>query len=357
MNDLMITTMPIKPYEKINIGLMIAPTLCDILGSILNCKKVLAFNLLHSFEDKNVDLKKYIENIKNFNIRYNEIIKDTENVEKYLKKIEELYKKGIISINRGKILKCDCGKVEMLKTSVKYNKNGELYYWNDGKIICKFCEKECKEYVQNNLLLDIKKEYCKDISISPIFSKNEIKDLSNKFINKGILISKNRQNNYYIQIEGQKYYIDIDMLWMMFNQVEESKNQILIASNHQLYEMFISNYINNIFNNKNIHYIATPYLTNNENINFSEKIFSKDNEIYKKLCILYSLKWKHKTLNWNNGILEILNKLNDTDLNELYNFIINLPYDTNANVESVINNFLDNINLNNNIKVLKRGNQ
>ncbi len=29
MNDLM--TMSIKPYEKINIGLMIARTLCDIL--------------------------------------------------------------------------------------------------------------------------------------------------------------------------------------------------------------------------------------------------------------------------------------------------------------------------------------
>lgn len=83
MNDLMITTMPIKPYEKISIGLMIAPTLCDILGSILNCKKVLAFNLLHSFEDKKVDLKKYIENIEKFSIEYNEIIKDIENIDKY----------------------------------------------------------------------------------------------------------------------------------------------------------------------------------------------------------------------------------------------------------------------------------
>ena len=108
------------------------------------------------------------------------------------------------------------------------------------------------------------------------------------------------------------------MLWMMFNQIEESKNQILIASNHQLYEMFISNYINNIFNEKKVHYIATPYLTNNENIDFSEKIFSKDNAIYKKLSILYSLIWKYKTLNLNNGILEILNKLNNDELKEKY---------------------------------------
>lgn len=104
MKDLMITTMPIKPYEKINIGLMIAPTLCDVLGTILNCKKVLSFNLLHSFEDKNVDLKKYIDNIEKFNVNYNEIIKDIENVEKYLKKIEELYRLGILTIQKGEML-------------------------------------------------------------------------------------------------------------------------------------------------------------------------------------------------------------------------------------------------------------
>lgn len=353
MNDLMITTMPIKPYKKINIGLMIAPTLCDVLGSILNCKKVLAFNLLHSFEDKNIELKKYTDNIENFNIKHNEIIKDIENIEKYLKKIEELYKIGIISIQKGEILRCECNKVEMLKSSVKYNKNGELYYLKDGKIICKFCEKECKKYTQSNLLLDIKEEYCKDISLNPLFLKSEIKDLTNKFVNKGILISKNRQNDYYVKIDGQKYNIDVDMLWMMFNQIEESRNQILIASNHQLYEMYISNYINNVFNEKKVHYIATPYLTNSENIDFFEKIFSKDNAIYKKLSILYSLKWKYKTLNWNNGILEILNKLNYNEINDLYNFVINIPYNFNNDIESIINELLKSININNNIKSLK----
>lgn len=354
MNDLMITTMPIKPYDKINMGLMIAPTLCEALGSILKCKKVLSFNLLHCFDDKQVNLQNYINNIENFNIEYNEIIKDIEHVDEYLKKIEELYVKGFIDIRKGKILKCDCGRVEMSKTSLNYNKNGNLYYWKDEKVFCKFCDKECKEYIQNNLYLDIRKELCKDISITPIFSKNEIKDLSNKFINQGILISKNRQKKYYIQIEGQKFNIDIDMLWMMFNQIENSKNQILIASNHQLYEMFISNYVNNLFDNKNVHFIATPYLTNNENINFSQKIFTKDNAVYKKLFILYSLKWKYKTLNWNNGILELLDKLKDNELNELYNVILNLSYDPEVTIDYIIGNLLFDININKNMKVLKR---
>ena len=73
MENITVTTMPIKPYEKINIGLMIAPTLVDIIGSIIKCKKVLSFNLLHSFDNKVPVLSNYIGKIKEFNINYDEI--------------------------------------------------------------------------------------------------------------------------------------------------------------------------------------------------------------------------------------------------------------------------------------------
>ena len=133
MKDLMITTMPIKPYDKINIGLMIAPILCDVLGSILNCKKILSVNLLHSFENKQNNLQKYIDIIKKFDIYYNDIIKDIDYTSKYLEKLEELYSKGFVNIKSGEIFRCECGKVEMTKSSVKYNKNGELYYRDNIK--------------------------------------------------------------------------------------------------------------------------------------------------------------------------------------------------------------------------------
>lgn len=246
----MITTMPIKPYKDINIGLMIAPTLCDVFGSILKCKKILTFNLMHSYDEKQEDLKKYIDSIGKFEIKYDEIIKDEDFVYEYLKKVEQLYKKGAICIKNGQIIRCDCGRVEMSKSALNNHNDGDLYYWENNKIICKLCGKECKEYSQKNLYLEIKKEFCIDISITPNFSKKVINDLMNKFLNQMLLISKSRQNDYNIGIEGEKYNIDIDMLWIMFNQLEISKNQILIASNHQLYEMFISNYINNIFGNK-----------------------------------------------------------------------------------------------------------
>ena len=153
MENITVTTMPIKPYEKINIGLMIAPTLVDIIGSIIKCKKVLSFNLLHSFDNKVPVLSNYIGAIKEFDINYDEIIKDIEHSGDYLKKIEELYNKGFVTLKQGNILRCDCGKVEMASDCIKNIRDGDLYHWNNDKIICKFCG---KAFSSQNL----KAEYC-----------------------------------------------------------------------------------------------------------------------------------------------------------------------------------------------------
>ena len=53
------------------------------------------------------------------------------------------------------------------------------------------------------------------------------------------------------------------------------------------------------------------------------------------MAILYNLKWKYQTSNWNNGIISILNKLSDEDLKELYNILLSLPVDLSSNMEKV----------------------
>lgn len=353
MEDLVISTMPIKPYNNINIGLMIAPTLCEMLGEILECKKIIIFNLLHSYEDSSSNLHKYINRINEFNISYDKIIKDIDFVEEYMNKIQELYDLGFIKIKKKPILRCECGKVEIVENGIRPNGHGDLYYNNNNKIYCNFCNKECRKYEEYNLFLEIKQEKINKIKITPSFLEKEIIDLANKFIGTDILISKTRNTNYSLVLENKKFNIDIDFLWMMFNQIEATKNQILIASNHQLYEIFISNYINNLFNIKNVSYIATPYLTNEEKIDFNSKIFGNDSDIYKKLAILYNLKWKYKTSNWNNGILHLLNKLTREELYELHDYLINIK-----NIEKIDINlddlFFNKINLNKNLRKVIR---
>ena len=146
MEDLMISTMPIKPYEKINLGLMIAPVVSDVLGNILDCKKVLSVNLLHSYDEKIGELDKYFSKIHEFDIHHDEIIKDIDHVDKYLNEIEKLIYMYFIKAKEGIVLRCDYGKVETEKKSIDINQNGKLYHWRNGKIICNCCNNECKEY-------------------------------------------------------------------------------------------------------------------------------------------------------------------------------------------------------------------
>ena len=62
MEKLMVSTMPIKPYKNINMGLMIAPTICDVVGNNFKCKKAMAFNILHSYGNNEENLPGYLEN-------------------------------------------------------------------------------------------------------------------------------------------------------------------------------------------------------------------------------------------------------------------------------------------------------
>lgn len=353
MEKLMVSTMPIKPYKNINMGLMIAPTICDVVGNNFKCKKAMAFNILHSYGNNEENLPGYLEKLHSFDINNYIITKDIDYTDKYLEKILELYDKGIIVAKDSTILRCNCGKTEMPKDSIKYKIDGNLYKWDNEKVICKSCNCECKEYNEKSLYLHIDPKIIDEISIYPLFLKKDIDDLSKKFADKDILISKNRQDKYYIEIDNKKYYIDIDMLWTFFNQIEDSDNQILIASNHQLYAMFISNYINTILKTKSIHYIATPYLSNGENLDLNEIINSNENPLLKKLIIIYSLKWKYKTVNWNNGIIQILKRLSNSELEELYYTISNIDFPL-SSLSSGTKKIFESINLNNNIKRLRR---
>lgn len=45
-NNIMISTLPIKPQKNTNIGMMIAPTIMDFMGTVLNIEKNIGFNVL-----------------------------------------------------------------------------------------------------------------------------------------------------------------------------------------------------------------------------------------------------------------------------------------------------------------------
>ena len=53
MNDRMIISLPISPYDKMSVGRMTTPILGESISKSMNCKFIMAINVLNSYKNKN----------------------------------------------------------------------------------------------------------------------------------------------------------------------------------------------------------------------------------------------------------------------------------------------------------------
>jgi len=181
---------------------------------------------------------------------------------------------------------------------------------------------------------------------------------SKQFRGTDILISKNRNTGYSLILNGEKFYIDIDFLWNNFFSLFQQDNQILLASNHQLLLMYLMNYFSKIVSNKKLTFVANPYVLNrSEDLTYD--YFDHKNEYYKKLFILYNLKWRKKTCYWSSSISDYLNTTSDTKLLNLYKSILisskEIIGSSELTLEQQIDRILmDSTNMQDNIKLMKK---
>lgn len=356
-SDILISTMPIKPQKKTNVGMLIAPTLVDMLGSVFDCEKVISMNSLNSYQDKDSQIEQYKIDIDKNKINYNSIFVDKENVDKIMEIVEKLYLEKYLNIKNKVKIRCNCGKVDFLKSSI--SNNAKLFYFDgSNNIICKECGGKCKEYNEKSLVLELDKNVDDSIKIAPTYLKKEINAFSGQFKGQDILVSKNRNTGYNLNIEGFKFNIDVDFLWNNYFKLFTQDKQILIASNHQLLLMYIMNYLSKITSNKDLTFIANPYISNKEDL-LDCKINNKDSESYKKLFILYNLRWRQKDCYWSESVIDYLNSISNTKLDNLYKVLINssieLLGNSNINLDEQISNILISCaNMQENVKIMKK---
>lgn len=356
-SDILVSTMPIKPQKRTNIGMLIAPTLVDLLGSVYNCEKIISMNSLNSYENKESQLNIYKNDIDKNKIHYDSIFVDKENADKIMNIIEKLYKDNHLKIKYKEKIRCDCGKVDILENTI--SKNAKLFYMNEeNNIICKQCGKICKKYNEKSLVLELDKNIDDSIKIAPIYLKKEINYFSSQFKGQDILVSKNRNTGYDLNLDKCKFNIDIDFLWNNYFKLFEQDKQILIASNHQLLLMYLMNYLSKISSKKDITFVANPYILNKNEI-LDSKIDLNDSESYKKLFILYNLRWRQKDCYWSSSVIDYLNSISSTKLNNLYKVLLESSKELieckNIDLDEQISNILiDCTNMQENIKTMKK---
>ncbi len=355
-DDLMIASLPIKPQKKTNIGMLLAPTIVDYVGSVLNAHKNLGVNILHSYDDKNSELNEYMDYINNSKIKYDSLFIDENYTDKMLEIADDMYSKGQLLVKNKQILRCDCGRVDMVYS---LGNNAKLYHIKDGKIFCNYCNKECHIYDEKVLTFPIDSDLL-DISITPTFLKKEIYLFQSSFKNSEIMISKYRNTGYNLNTKEGIFNIDIDFIWMNYFKLFDKTNQIYVASNHQLFLMYLMNYIAKKTSDIKLTFIANPYI--NANLEIAKKQYeTRKLEEYKKLLLLYNLKWKNKNCNWSDSNYEYLNNISNPKIINLYKSMIisaremyneDIPFD-----EMLYQILKDGTNMQSNIKTMKRLNK
>lgn len=352
--DTMIATLPVKPQRNTNIGMMLSPTIMDFIGTVLNIEKNIGFNIMHSYEDKDYELDEYLNYVNESGIEYNSVFIDGKHVDQLIEIVDKMYHDGFLKVKQKEKIRCECGRVDMLHA---ISSNAKLYSIKDDKIICNHCGKECKKYNEKSLLFELKdKEQLP--SICPTYLKKEMASFASSFEDSDVLVSKNRDNGYSLETLSGKFNIDIDFLWSNYFKLYEHPNQIYIASNHQIFAMYIMSYLAAKTSDKKLFFIANPYL--NVDLKEAKKQYEmRQLREYKKLLLLYNLKWQNKNCKWSDSNTTYLNGISETKIKNLYNSMIldsqEFLADSNLQLEEVLFKILnDKTNMQNNIKKMKK---
>lgn len=170
MENKIVATLPIKPQKKTNIGMFLAPTIMDYIGTGLNIRRIMSINTLNTYDDKDSQINTYLDSIKRNNISYDSLFIDGAYADRLLEIVEKLYFDGIIKVKYENIMRCVCGKVDLLYNSI--NSNAKLYEEKNGKFYCKNCGSECKLYNEKSLVFTLNKDIDDSVSLTPAFLKS-----------------------------------------------------------------------------------------------------------------------------------------------------------------------------------------
>lgn len=324
-----VLTLPMMPVDGNNYGKFVTPIICETLSNAFSCNYYHCINILDSFNDRSLNVDKYIKSLDINNICYDKLWYDTDNISKFLCNIELLIQREYIFEMSTIMYKCDCGIVEIEKNKINTcNPNNLKFYYDDGNFICKHCGTICKESQEKVLAFIPRNIKLNDINILPRYLNKDIKTYEQTVLNSYTTISRSRDTGVSINYNGTKYNIDIDFLWGTYLNTFPEKEKIVVSGNRMLYQLFLVSVLEKCIEpENNTILIGTPYLTNIKDI-LKNPYFIDDDKL-RKLFIIFNTKWQKKEILYDESILKYLNKLSLLKRNQLYD-IINMQYINNS---------------------------
>ncbi len=349
-----IITLPLSPLKSHELGRMTTPIVGDALSRILNAKFYLSINLLDSYKNRDEAFLTYQKTISNLNLTNNTYWLDINHQEELLHLLKTLITKGFIYEQSTDILTCKCKIIDIEKKNLaSCNPNNTHFIKKEDGLYCRKCGHKCLSVSVKSLVFDPRKLNINPIIFMPDFLNKDAKTFDKNLKNSYQVISRLRPTGINLTYNGTTYNIDIDFLWSLYLNLFKEEEKIVMCGNHELYQLYYTCLLEKCLNpNANTIPLATPFLTGLNNV--SSSVTSKDEELTKKLGILFNLKWARKEKEYDNTIFTYLAKLSLLKKEKLYNILTEELF-RKTNLNQDLSLALKRFNMQNTINKMKRG--
>lgn len=349
MKDRLIITLPVAPYSEMSVGKMTTPVLGESLAKSMDCKFVMSINLLSTYQKRDSD--GFFKLMKEYDINPNFYWVDKDHINELIDKVYYLINNGYIQEKEKNILICDCGKVEINKENLNtINYNDSLIAFFNNKYYCKCCKNECNLVAKKVMVFNSNKIAKKNMKFYPSFINKDKLTFDNTVGVNDIIISRKRNTGIIIEINNNKYNLDIDFLWEIYLSLFDEKEKIVMCCNRQLYQLYMVGMLEKCFkNNSNTVCLATPYLEYN---NKQDELLNRTLSL--KIYSLLVLKWSKKDNVFDESLLKYINSMNVEKKQMLYDIILSEINSENGIVEDLTKILTKKYNLQNASMELKR---
>jgi len=331
-----VVTFPIGVRSKVvKEGLTLTPLISNLIAKHKDLDSILAINILDSYKvDRKKYLKSYLDTLESQNINFDTIWLDDNpyDMDVILNNIKNLYKIGLISTQTKKVNVCKCGRVEYLNSDYLH-KGARLYTLINNKVICKKCKSETVAIEKKVLTMNFPRHIQQPLSVSPKNMVKEVAEIMNRISGMEYMVSRVRDTGVYIELDENRYNIDIDFYWLNLLSCFNDKEFIVVGSNHVTWHLCLIHALNAI-NKKNTNIVLTPYIYNKDDILIENHI--KHNSVNFKLALLSHLSWKKGFSNWESKLLDKINRLEEYEVEYIIKNILNNEYE-NFNICEKIN--------------------
>lgn len=318
--DMAVITLPMKPHRKEKIGMIVIPSIADVLAKRIGAKSYLGVNLMDSYVKRSDFVNDYYNLLYQMDIDVDDVWVDTENETELFLNVQKLIDKGFIKEKELKVLRCPCGVIDMKSGSANDFVTKRSYIMENNEVYCKECGEKCRDIVEKVLVFNASNIDFKSKTLPSRIAKDQ-QEFHKRLKDEDILVSRVRDTKVPVTVNGRKYNIDIDFAALTYLSCFDEKQRVIIGSNHHVYQMYMMQLLQQCLgNNAENLYVAVPYVRPPANVPFDLKksLFSLNNSSRESYIFGSAFKFKNTVNTWSPDLLRCIAKLNESESKNLY---------------------------------------